>query len=38
MLGRRTLGIIMAFGVGVLIAPVAYDLVFDAARSMARRP
>jgi len=28
--GRRTLGLIMAFGVGVLISAVAYDLVAEA--------
>ena len=28
--GRRTLGLIMAFGSGVLISAVAYDLVADA--------
>ena len=28
--GRRTLGIIMAFGAGVLISAVAYELTFDA--------
>lgn len=33
--GRRTLGIIMAFGAGVLISAVAYDLTFDAMRDAA---
>jgi len=28
--GRRTLGVIMAFGAGVLISAVAYELVFEA--------
>jgi ZIP family zinc transporter len=28
--GKRTLGVIMAFGAGVLIAAVAYELVFEA--------
>jgi ZIP family zinc transporter len=28
--GKRTLGIIMAFGAGVLISAVAYELVFEA--------
>ncbi len=31
-LGRRTLGAIMAFGAGVLISAVAYELVFEAIR------
>ncbi len=31
-LGRRTLGAIMAFGAGVLISAVAYELVFEAVR------
>jgi ZIP family zinc transporter len=31
-LGKRTLGIIMAFGAGVLISAVAYELVFEAVR------
>jgi ZIP family zinc transporter len=31
-LSRRTLGIIMAFGAGVLISAVAYELVFEAVR------
>ncbi len=30
---RRTLGMIMAFGAGVLISAVAYELTFDAVRS-----
>jgi ZIP family zinc transporter len=30
-IGRRTLGLIMAFGAGVLISAVAYDLVLEAA-------
>ena len=29
-LGKRTLGVIMAFGAGVLISAVAYELVFEA--------
>ena len=29
-IGKRTLGIIMAFGAGVLISAVAYELVFEA--------
>jgi ZIP family zinc transporter len=29
-IGRRTLGIIMAFGAGVLISAVAYELIFEA--------
>jgi ZIP family zinc transporter len=29
-LGKRTLGLIMAFGAGVLISAVAYELVFEA--------
>ena len=28
--GRRTLGTILAFGAGVLISAVAYELVFEA--------
>lgn len=32
-LGRRTLGAIMAFGAGVLISAVSYELVFEAVRS-----
>ncbi len=31
-LGKRTLGIIMAFGAGVLISATAYELVFEAVR------
>jgi len=31
-LSKRTLGIIMAFGAGVLISAVAYELVFEAVR------
>lgn len=31
-LGKRTLGIIMGFGAGVLISAVAYELVFEAVR------
>jgi len=31
-LGKRTLGIIMAFGAGVLISAVAYEMVFDAVK------
>ena len=31
-LSRRTLGIIMAFGAGVLISAVAYELVFEAVK------
>lgn len=31
-LGRRTLGIIMGFGAGVLLSAVAYELVFEAVR------
>jgi ZIP family zinc transporter len=31
-LGRRTLGIIMAFGAGALICAVAYELVFEAVK------
>lgn len=30
--GRRTLGVIMAFGAGVLLSAVAYELTFDAVR------
>ncbi len=33
--GRRTLGIIMAFGAGVLISAVAYELTVDAMRDAA---
>ena len=29
-IGRRTLGVIMAFGAGVLISAVAYEMVFEA--------
>ena len=29
-IGKRTLGVIMAFGAGVLISAVAYELVFEA--------
>jgi ZIP family zinc transporter len=29
-MGKRTLGLIMAFGAGVLISAVAYELVFEA--------
>jgi zinc transporter, ZIP family len=32
---RRTLGIIMAFGAGVLLSAVAYELTFDALRDAA---
>jgi len=28
--GKRTLGVVMAFGAGVLISAVAYELVFEA--------
>jgi ZIP family zinc transporter len=31
-IGRRTLGLIMAFGAGVLISAVAYELVYEAVR------
>jgi ZIP family zinc transporter len=31
-LGKRTLGVIMAFGAGVLISAVAYELVFESVR------
>lgn len=31
-LGKRTLGVIMAFGAGVLISAVAYELVYEALR------
>ncbi|MDJ0958930.1 MAG: hypothetical protein QNI91_18830, partial [Arenicellales bacterium] len=31
-LSKRTLGIIMAFGAGVLISAVAYELVYEAVR------
>ncbi|MBW2212091.1 MAG: hypothetical protein JRG67_13820 [Deltaproteobacteria bacterium] len=31
-LGKRTLGVIMAFGAGVLISAVAYEMVFDAVK------
>jgi ZIP family zinc transporter len=31
-LGRRTLGIIMAFGAGTLISAVSYELVFEAVK------
>lgn len=30
--GKRTLGVVMAFGAGVLISAVAYELVFEALR------
>ena len=30
-LGKRTLGVVMAFGAGVLISAVAYDLVYETA-------
>lgn len=32
-IGKRTLGIIMAFGAGVLICTVAYELIFEAVQS-----
>jgi zinc transporter, ZIP family len=32
-LGKRTLGIIMAFGSGTLISAVSYELIFEAVRS-----
>jgi ZIP family zinc transporter len=32
-LGQRVIGLVMAFGAGVLISAVAYDLVEDAARA-----
>jgi ZIP family zinc transporter len=35
-LGKRTLGVIMAFGAGVLISAVAYELVFEAVRLAGR--
>ena len=35
-LGKRTLGIIMGFGAGVLISAVAYELVFEAIRLAGR--
>ena len=31
-LGKRTLGVIMAFGAGVLISAVAYELVFESVK------
>jgi len=31
-LGKRTLGVIMAFGAGVLISAVSYELVYEAVR------
>jgi ZIP family zinc transporter len=31
-LGKRTLGVVMAFGAGVLISAVAYEMVFEAVR------
>ncbi len=31
-LGRRTLGIIMAFGAGTLISAVSYELIFDSVK------
>ncbi|MEI6707602.1 MAG: hypothetical protein WCK96_10765 [Methylococcales bacterium] len=31
-IGRRTLGLIMAFGAGVLISAVAYELVYEAVK------
>ena len=31
-LGKRTLGVVMAFGAGVLISAVAYELVFESVR------
>jgi len=31
-IGKRTLGIIMAFGAGVLISAVAYELIFEAVK------
>ena len=32
-IGQRTLGLIMAFGAGVLVSAVAYELVFEAIRT-----
>lgn len=32
-IGKRTLGVIMAFGAGVLLSAVAYELVFEALQS-----
>jgi ZIP family zinc transporter len=32
-IGKRTLGVIMAFGAGVLLSAVAYELVFEAVQS-----
>ncbi len=32
-ISQRTLGLIMAFGAGVLISAVAYELVFEAVRT-----
>jgi ZIP family zinc transporter len=32
-IGKRTLGVIMAFGAGVLLSAVAYELVFEAVKS-----
>src|SRR5512133_711963 len=31
-IGRRTLGIIMAFGAGTLISAVSYELIYDAVK------
>ncbi len=31
-IGNRTLGLIMAFGAGVLISAVAYELIFEAVK------
>ena len=31
-LGRRTLGIIMAFGAGTLISAVSYELIYEAVK------
>jgi ZIP family zinc transporter len=32
-LGKRTLGVVMAFGAGVLLSAVAYELVFEAVKT-----
>ena len=31
-IGKRTLGVVMAFGAGVLISAVSYELILDAVR------
>jgi len=31
-IGKRTLGVVMAFGAGVLISAVSYELILDAVK------